>query len=641
MSSKSEEDEELRERVSRITTRSGVYLMRSASGEVLYIGKAKNLRSRVRQYFSGGDGRTNIEYLVSRVADVETIVTENEHHAFVLERDLITKYKPRYNIRLKDDKAYLNVRIDTQAEWPRLELVRQTREDGALYFGPYTFSYELRTLLDLIKRVVPLRTCRDTVLYNRQRPCLEYQIQRCSGPCCLPVDKDQYREWIDQAISILQGETAPLVSRLEKLMEEAAEDLRFEDAARCRDRIEILQKFTTRQSLVTSGGENRDVFALYREEGLAVLSILLVRNGRIADSKSFSFEGIHVPDEEVFEAAVGQYYGKGGEIPEEVILPVELENGEMLEAELREKRGAKVELLVPKRGVKFRLCGLASLNAKEQFVSRFDAESRYLAVAERLALVCKLKQVPRRVECVDISNLGGDHIVGAVVSFYDGSPDKKRYRKFRVQAQSGQDDFAAIREVVERHLKGALEKELLPDLFIIDGGKQQLEKALEAREEAGASVEIVSLAKMRTKKGKARPGSENASPERIFLPGQSAPIPLDPSSELSHFVQRVRDEVHRFVIQYHRSSRRGALAKSLLDEVPGVGTERRKRLLNTFRSLEEIRNASPIEISKRAKMPLVVAERLLEHLEAAAETERSGASAGKQKAGGEVSEGGE
>lgn len=591
----------------------GVYLMKDAHGEVLYVGKARSLRARVRQYFAGGDGRVQIEALMASLSDFDTIVTADEQQAFILERDLITKYKPRYNIKLKDDKAYLSIRVDEAAPWPRLELVRRVEQDGARYFGPYTFSYELRTLLDIIKRVVPLRTCTNTVFHNRTRPCLEYQIKRCCGPCTLPVDPDEYREYVRQAIAILEGRTDKLRRDLTSQMERAAEDLRFEDAAAIRDRIEVLENVKQGQQYVSSGAEDRDVFALYREEGLVALAVLRVNIGRIYDSHSFSFSEVSVRDEEVVEAAVTQFYEGGRDIPEEIVLPFELENGAMIAKMLSERRGTKVTLAVPQRGVKARLLSLAQVNARQQFSTRFDAEERYLEVAKSMATTFDLRQVPRKVECVDISNLQGSNIVGALTAFFDGHPDKKGYRKYHISQQGKPDDFAAIHEVVTRRLSHAKAHDDLPDLLVIDGGPGQLREALRAREEVDIEVDIVSLAKLKTASA-AFSTEIQQTPERIYLSPDGPPIALEARSEMTRFLQRVRDETHRFVITFHRSQRNKRVLSSVLDSVSGVGPERRARLFRAYGSIEAMRGAVPEELARNGRMPLSLAHKVLEAL---------------------------
>ncbi|MEZ4754311.1 MAG: excinuclease ABC subunit UvrC [Bdellovibrionota bacterium] len=605
--------EALKEHVSKFPKKPGVYIMRDEDEKPIYVGKAKSLRDRVKTYFTSGDGRYQIEFLMRRVRSVEIIVSETEHQAFLLERDLITKYKPRYNIRLKDDKAYLSIRLDENEKWPRLTLVRKIQQDGARYFGPYTFSYELRNLLEIINRTLPLRTCSNTVFYNRQRPCLEYQIKRCAGPCCLAVDPEEYQAWVKQAIQILEGKTDIVEIELAKLMELASEDLRFEDAALYRDRLELLRKFRHGAELISSRGENRDVFSLYREEKLAALSILIVRNGRVSDSKSYAFSQVEIPDQDIIESAVEQFYDSDREVPEELVLPTILESEAFLVERLSERRGSKVSVVVPKRGVKFRLLGLAQVNAREHFISSFDAEERYKEVSVGLAKLLSLSQIPRRIECVDISNLQGSDIVGANVVYFDGVPDKKNYRRYKISNQDKPDDFAGVYEVVKRRLAKAIQSSEFPDLLIIDGGLGQLSAALKARDELGVSLEIVGLAKMRSEKFEKVKKSEK-KPERVFLEGVKDSIPLDPNSEITKLLQRIRDEVHRYVITYHRNTRSKRVMSSKLDSILGVGVERKSRLLKTFGSIDKIALASPEDIAKVGRMPKSLAQKIIKQL---------------------------
>jgi excinuclease ABC subunit C len=613
---------EVKKKVDTFPKLPGVYLMRDAGGEVIYVGKAKNLRDRTRSYLTGQDERLQIEFLLQRIREIENIVTENEHQAFILERDLITKYKPRYNIRLKDDKAYLSIRIDENAEWPRLELVRKVENDGAQYFGPFSFSYELRTLLDIIKRVIPLRTCADTVFYNRQRPCLEYQIKRCSGPCCLPVDRAQYGDWIKQAKAILVGKTDAIMKDLQAQMDKASEELRFEDAAHYRDRLSVLQNLKSGQRIMSSMGEDRDAFALYREESLVALSILKVRAGRVADNQNFSFADVGVSDEEVLEGALSQYYEGAREIPDEVVLPFELANLSIIREAAENRAGRKVEFTVPLRGVKQRLLNLAGLNARQHFLSQFDAERRYTEISKSLAKSLGLKQMPRRIECVDISNFQGSDIVGALVSFFDGTPDKEHYRKYKISVQDKPDDFASIEEVVRRRLARGVEENDLPDLLIIDGGPGQLKRALIAREETKANIDIVALAKERTKSDVTATKIEK-KPERIYLDPDSEPIVFEPTSEVTHLIQRIRDEAHRFVITFHRKTRSKRVFRSALDDITGVGPDRRARLLKYYGSVEVMKKAEPRELAKMGRMPLPLAEKILRVLNSGSPKESS------------------
>ena len=615
MSSRSDTErlESLRRQVSQVATMPGVYLMRDEHHEVIYVGKAKDLKARVRTYFTGGDGRYQIEYLLSRVVSFETIVTQTEEQAFLLERDLITKYKPRYNIRLKDDRAYLSLRVDENAEWPRIELVRKRIDDGARYFGPYAFSSELRNLLEVIKKVVPLRSCADTVLYNRQRPCLEYQIRRCAAPCCLKIAHDEYRGLVKQAIGILEGKTAATIKELSDKMEAASEELRFEEAAAWRDRVDVVKAYQAGYSLVSFRDEDRDVFGLVREGNVAVLCVILVRGGRLAETKTFTLEDVGVPDEELLESGIQQFYEGQREIPPEILVPKELENASMLEAGLTAKRGAKVTLHSPQRGSKARLIAIAELNARHAFAGSYSQDAGWTGIAQALSGLAGLTQLPRRVECVDISNFQGSDIVGAVVVFFDGVPDKGSYRKYNISQQGKPDDFAAIYEVVYRRLKRGMEEGSLPDLLVIDGGAAQLQKAVEAREDLKLSVDIISLAKMRTESD-VEAKDVTRKPERVYLPGAAESIGLDEGAVVTRFLSRLRDEVHRFVITFHRQKRSRRVFQSVMDTVAGVSPEHRNRLIRYFKSVDSIAKADPSEVARAGRMPLSLAKKLVDVL---------------------------
>jgi excinuclease ABC subunit C len=588
----------------------GVYLMRDESRAVLYVGKAKVLRERLKTYFTGGDGRYQIEYLIKRVTGFETIVTQSEEQAFLLERDLITKYKPRYNIRLKDDKSYLSIRIDERAEWPRLELVRRPENDGATYYGPYAFSGELRNLLEVIKKVIPLRSCSDAVLYNRQRPCLEYQIKRCCAPCCEPVSQEEYRDLLKQAVAILEGKSAGTIKQLTQRMETAAEALRFEEAAAWRDRIDTLSNFQAGHSLVTFRGENRDVFGMVREGDQAAVCVLLVRHGRISESKPFILLDVQVSDEELIEGVVQQYYEGGREIPCEVIVPRELENGSLIEAGLSSKRGGKVSLVYPQRGSKARLLSMAELNAQHAFAGSRTQESEWDKVAEGLREVLALRQSPRRVECVDISNFQGSDTVGAIVVFFDGVADKSAYRRYNLSHQDTPNDFASMYEVVSRRLKRGAEENNLPDLLVIDGGAGQLSMALQARDDLKLGVEIVALAKMRTE-SEVQSAHVQRKPERLYVPGREEPILLEEGDRVTRFLSRIRDEVHRFVITFHRDKRAKRVFRTRLDDISGVSDEMRRRLLSHFKTVDAIEQSRAEDVAKIGRMPLRLAERVL------------------------------
>lgn len=588
--------------------------MRDEGGEVIYVGKARELRSRVRSYFGSGDGRYQIEYLMQRVRAIEKIVTNTEEEAFLLERDLINRMKPRYNIRLKDDKSYLSVRIDPNADWPRIETVRKVQTDGALYFGPYTSSFEVKAVLDVIREVIPLRSCTNTVFYNRQRPCLEYQIKRCAGPCCLPVDREQYMGWVDQAIEILRGKPKNIVARLEEAMEEASVELRFEEAAALRDRIAVLEQYASgARSVPVHHGESRDAVGIYREGERAVVCILKVRFGRISDTAHFSLEHVEIDDEELLEAVISQYYEADHEVPDEVVLPFEFQNQELVRKSIASRKERAVEFNIPKIGSKARLVRLAELNAKQEFATKFDIDALYDKISRAMALAFSLQQIPRRIECIDISNLQGSDIVGAVVVFYDGLPQKQAYKRYKIHSEGKPDDFAAVHEVVLRRLQRSQDEENLPDLIIIDGGPGQLRSALEARNELGLQVEIISMAKMRAV-SLTEDEERTVKPERIFLPGQEEPVALDLHNDMTRFLQRVRDEVHRFVINYHRKMRGRRTVASVLDDIPGVGPDRKRRLFNEFGSIDRLKDADANHVARAGRMPLPLAEKILKVL---------------------------
>lgn len=587
----------------------GVYLMKAQDGELIYVGKARNLLSRVMSYFRGGDGRHQIQFLLRRVYFLEKIVTATEEQALILERDLINKYKPRYNIRLKDDKSYLSIRIDRNAEWPRIELVRKVEQDGALYFGPFTAGGKIRSILEIIKNVIPLRTCSNTVFYNRTRPCLEYQIKRCSGPCALPVDREDYLVWVDQAIALLQGKKTQAIENMKKRMEEASENLRFEEAAALRDKINLLEDYARGGAQSFHQAESRDCFGIFRQESRAVIYIIKVRNGRLADSDRFALENLFMPDEEVMEDLLLQYYEGQRDVPEEILVSCMPSSLAFIKRRLKAKRGEPVDIFKPARGSKLHVLKLANINAEQEFQTRFMQEEYLSKIVQEISEKFRLRQVPRRIECVDISNLQGSDIVGAVVSFFDGKPDKQNYRRYKISFQDKPDDFAAIGEVVNRRLKRGKDEADLPDLLIIDGGAQQLAKALEARDRLAVTLDIIALAKIR---GGGNGGRDK--PERVFLEGSETCIELDPAEAATHFLQRIRDEAHRFVIAFHRQKRSKRVFKSSLDEISGLGPERKGRLLRHFGDVSLIRSADLQELAKVGRMPLSLAKKVKEFL---------------------------
>jgi excinuclease ABC subunit C len=583
---------ELEARIDAIAPVPGVYLFKDRAGTVLYVGKAKSLRARVQSYVRGGDGRHQINFLVRKAADVECLVTRNEKEALILENNLIKQYKPRYNVRLKDDKSYVSVKITSRDPWPRVLVTRKITKDGSRYFGPFHSASAVRETLDVIRKVFPLRTCSDPVFRNRARPCLEYQIKRCMGPCVLPVDRQEYEGHLRAATLLLEGRDSQLTSQLRDRMEEASAALRFEDAARLRDQIKAIEATGERQQVVAHSGVDRDIFGLYREGGFIEVQILLVRGGRLTGNRSFGFADWEFPDEEVLASVLTQFYQGDRPVPREILLPLEIEDRSARADLLRERRGAAVDILFPQRGSKRRLLELAADNARQAFVERRDEGERRERTAEELGRRLHLRSAPKRLECVDISTFQGGETVGSVVAFDEGRPDTSRYRRYRIRTVEGTDDFGSLREMLMRRLSAGLKRDDLPDLLVIDGGRGQLAVAMALCDELGIDdLDVVGLAKSRAMRD-ARSAEVARSEERVFLPGRTNPVVLARNSNALFLLQQVRDEAHRFAITYHKKLRDRARLRSPLDDIPGVGPARRRALLAHFGSLARLREAS-------------------------------------------------
>ncbi|MCC6219726.1 MAG: excinuclease ABC subunit UvrC [Deltaproteobacteria bacterium] len=604
--------------LSRMPRRTGVYLMKDKAGKVVYVGKANNLQARVRSYFNESDARYSVRFIVEAVCSIETIVTEDERQALILEGDLIRKFKPRYNVRLKDDRAPLLVRIDEHGEWPRIELVRSHVEDGARYIGPFAFSYELRAMLETIQSTLLLRTCSDKVLHNRIRPCLDYQIKRCCGPCCIDVDRKLYESYVQAAISILEGKNTDVIEQMEREMQRASDEMRYEDAASLRDRIGALTKAGREGvSTVTVAGGSKDCLGLYREGNRAEFTVLKVRNGRLFEAQTFGLDGVEVSDRELLSALLMQYYDVCRDIPEEILVGCEMEDRQIREELLSERIGRRVKIVLPLKGAKARVLALAQENSYQNFRARCGVGVSWESALRGIQRAFGLSEMPRIIDCVDISHFQGGATVGSVVSFCDGSPHKERYRHFHVHCVKGKpDDFASITEVLRRYLSACLEQDALPDLMIVDGGRGQLSQALKVKKElALETLPVVGLAKRR--KMRASYGSEadfRYRPERIYLENEVAARVLEPSSSSLRLLERIRDEAHRFGISFHRSVRGKRLFVSRLDKIHGVGPRRRKELLREFGDVQSIASSKPEELVSRCKMPMRLARRIIDSL---------------------------
>jgi excinuclease ABC subunit C len=610
-------DAALEAKLDAIPAEPGVYMLRDRAGKVLYVGKAKSLRPRVRAYFrDGGDTRFQVRFLMRRVRDFETLVTASEKEALILENNLIKQYKPRYNIRLKDDKSYLSAKI-TNHPWPRITVTRKIVRDGGKYYGPFGSADGLRETIDVIRKVFPLRTCSDAVFKNRSRPCLEYQIKRCLGPCCLPVDRAEYERHLHAAAMLLEGKNLELLKEMREQMRDHASRLEFEEAARVRDRVRAIEKTVERQTVLHHWGIDQDVFGLYREGGFIEAIVLLVRGGKLVSTQGWSFQDLEFADQDVLADLLTQYYAGALNLPDEVILPVALEDAEVRAELLSERRGKRVEFIVPQRGEKLRLLEMAMENAHQSFTSRRDNEHTRERMLEELRAKLRLRNTPKRIECYDISNLQGSMVVGSQATFDEGEPRKDLYRRYRIRSVAGQDDFASLFEVLKRRLERAVRENEYPDLWVIDGGKGQLNVALGVLREfkLGEQIDCISLAKQHVLNE--RTAKEvSKSEERVFLPNRKDPIVLPKNSTALFLLVRIRDEAHRFAITYNRELRRRARMRSVLDDIEGIGPTRRRALLRHFGSLRRIREASIDEIAAVKGVNRELATHIRGHLDA-------------------------
>ncbi|CAN5348225.1 excinuclease ABC subunit UvrC [soil metagenome] len=613
----------------------GVYLFKDKKGVVVYVGKAKSLRSRVRSYFqeSGSDTRQFIPFLWRILGDVETVVTGSEKEAAILEHALIRQHDPRFNVKLRDDKEFISLRLATTHPWPRLDVVRKPQDDGARYFGPYPSATSARRTLHLVNKHFQLRTCSDLELKSRRRPCLQHQIKRCPAPCVLEVDPAWYAEQVRTVELFLDSRHDELSKELKTRMEASARALRFELAAVYRDQLDAVGKVREEQRMVSEDMEDRDVVATYREGDLVEIALLVVRNGRLADVMTFSLSA-EIPDEELVGGFLGERYGeREGEEgqsfalpPKEILVPVLPEGAAGIAEWLSDRAGRKVEIAIPRRGPRAHLMALANENAKHAFLEKSRAKDDVEERLKKLQEILRLPSVPRRIECCDISHLGGGDTVGAVVAFLDGVPDKKRYRSFHVRAEAtresqhgtANDDYAAMYEVLARRFRRglALRKQAgdepppdpdaekvdqaweLPDLFVVDGGRGQLGVALTAARDLGLhDLPIVALAKERVLKPASAEAAEGETVvDRVYLPGQKNPIALKSHSQSLFFLARARDEAHRFSNRARERLGKARRFKSILDDIPGIGPVLKKSLLLKLGTVAAIKAATDDEL---------------------------------------------
>ena len=586
----------------------GCYLMKNADGTIIYVGKAINLKNRVRSYFhadAGHDAKTR--RLVRDIADIELIVVGSELEALILELNLIKKHRPRYNIRLKDDKRYPYIKVHWAEPYPKVTVTRQMIEDGSRYFGPYTSAWAVYQTLDTLRKIFPYLTCDREITGQDKRACLYYDIKLCIAPCIGAASQASYRQMISDLMDFLSGHSEGIVARLQAEMEKAAAEMRYEKAAAVRDQLKAIQSIIERQKIVfATDYKDSDVLAMARSDGEACVQVFFIRSGKLIGREYFILEGTEdSADAQIMEQFITQFYTEAANIPQQVMLPQEIEEAKIIGEWLRSKRGgAKVELIVPKEGQSSELVKMAAENATDTLTAlraqwQADAHKQEQALAE-LQQALQLKDPPNRIECYDISNTQGTAIVGAMVVFTQGVADKKLYRKFNIESVIGApDDFASMEEMLTRRFRrwqsaretaeqvGAKKDasfSFLPDLVIIDGGKGQLGRAVEVLEkyELLEKIPIVGLAKQQ---------------EEIFFPHKSDSLLLPRHSQALYLVQRIRDEAHRYGITAHRKKRQKLGMASILDEIPEIGPARRKALLKHFGSVDKIRAASLEELS--------------------------------------------
>ena len=650
---KAEKADPVAEKLEALPASPGVYLFKDAKGAVVYVGKAKSLRSRVRSYFqsSGSDTRYFLPHLQRAIADLETIVTQTEKEAAILESTLVKEHQPRFNVKLRDDKAFLLLRLGVDHAWPRVDVVRRPEQDGAKYFGPYHSATAARRTLHLINKHFQLRTCTDLDLTSRRRPCLQYQIKRCPAPCVFPVDAQWYATQVRAVQMFIEGRHDELSKELAQKMQEAARSMKFELAAVYRDQLRAIELVREEQRVVSIDAIDRDVIGLYREGDLVEIALLHVRAGKLADVATFSLKNTEIPDEEVIAGFLAQRWGDDAApalTPDEILVPLAPDGEAGIEEWISERAGRKVKLAVPQRGPRVDLVTLAKENARHAFLEKRrtgdDVMERLAQLQEKL----RLPTTPRRIECCDISHLGGGDTVGAVVAMSDGQPDKRRYRTFHVRsiapgsreadALKGGDDYSAMYEVLARRFRrgrkaqeGAEDAEApppsseltpaelapssrmlgssrapasaapvsdpnepvwdLPDLFVVDGGRGQLAVALAAARDLGLHhLPIVAIAKEK----------ENVLGEelvdRVYLPGQKNPVPLRSTSAALFFLARLRDEAHRFSNRARERVGKAKRLRSALDDVPGIGPVLKKALLRTLGSVAAIQRATDEEL---------------------------------------------
>ena len=599
-------NEVLRNKISQLPETSGVYLMKNKAGEIIYVGKARVLKNRVGQYFHNTQKYVKVAAMVAQIEDLEYIICDSEMEALVLEANLIRRHRPYYNILLKDDKHFPYVRVDFKEDFPRFEVVRAVKPDGAKYFGPYIAAHVIRDVLDNIYKTYPLRTCKKDIqkaLARHERPCLNYAMGRCYAPCAGRISRAEYHAQVQEVADMLGGGQATLRREMKQKMLDASEKRQYEQAAKYRDKLRLIERIAEKQKAGFPNLSDKDVFGAAKGALVSVVQAFLVRDGELSVAQKYWLsEG--ETESEILSAFLLQYYESSSSVPKMIYVSDEIDDHELIEQWLSDKKGSKVRVIVPARGDHKKLADMAKKNAQDAIKLKETEKKKRVLAMENLKQALQLPVLPSRMECYDISNTQGTDSVASMVVFEEGAPAKKQYRKFKIKTVQGANDFASMSEVLERRLLRALKStdgfDKLPDLIIVDGGKGQLSAAMDVLYSLGLEeLPICGLAKRE---------------EEIFLPHRPDPVLLPKNSLELRLMTRIRDEAHRFAITYHRNLREARQSKSVLDSIPGVGEKRKRQLLRAYKSVDAIRRATPEELHEKSGIPKPLAKTVYEYL---------------------------
>ena len=586
----------IRDKLSKVSSKPGVYLMKDANANVIYVGKAGCLKKRLASYFlrSGNSAwqmDLKTQMLIRNISDVDTIITGSEKEALILESNLIKRYRPRYNVILKDGKRYPSLRLDIKNPYPNLTIVRKTEKNNGLYFGPFSSSAAVRKTLQIIHKTFKLRKCKTKDFNRRSRPCLNYQMALCLAPCCLDVDPKIYDDIVKEVVLFLKGKTPDLIQKIRQEMISASDSQDYEKAAVLRDKMFAMEQTLEKQMAVSNDFIDRDVLGLARSGDNSLFTILFIRSGFLIGTRDFNFSEILSTDAEMIGTFIRQYYDETRFIPKEILVPASLEDAVLMEELLGKIKGEKVRILSPKRGEKVRLVKMAHQNAQKNLRELLTEISKDTQLLMRLQQRFKMGGIPWRIECFDNSSISGTNAVSGMVVFEKGKPNKSLYRKFRLKTEAAQDDCACMAEVLQRRYGKGKASEPYPDILMVDGGKGQLNTAFSVLQSLGLhkTIQLISIAKKNDRKGETH--------DKIYKAGQVNPVNFSREGDLLLFLERIRDEAHRFAVSFHRRRRSKTLMQSAFDAIPGIGEKRKKMLLNHFKSIKRIREAPLEELS--------------------------------------------